>query len=64
MDNTLNLYTAKLNSKYLSAFDIESAFEVLKNLEMKKIFLSKSYLENVWIFAHELSPGRSIKLNY
>ena len=64
MDNTLNLYTAKLNSKYLSVFDIESAFEVLKNLEMKKIFLSKSYLENVWIFAHELSPGRSIKLNY
>lgn len=64
MENTLDLPIDKFSSTYFSGYDIENSLEVLKNLELKNEFLSKSYLENVWIFAHELSPGRSIKLDY
>lgn len=60
-DNTTN---TAFDTIYLSEYEITYTIKLISELKSKGIFLSNSIHDNIWLFSHEYSPGRSIKLDF
>ncbi|CAM3746784.1 tyrosine-type recombinase/integrase [Mesobacillus zeae] len=63
-DNTTIKSTTTFDTPYLSEYEITYVINLILELKAKGIFLSNSIHDDIWIFSHEYSPGRSIKLDF
>src|SRR5699024_7881783 len=63
-NSTIKKNSDTFDSSYLSKYETTSITNLILELKSKGIFLSKSFHDDVWLFSHEYSPGRSIKLDF
>ncbi|MCZ8533031.1 integrase [Psychrobacillus psychrodurans] len=63
-NDTITKTNAFFDTPYLSDYEITNVINLLSELKSKGIFLSNSLHDNIWLFSHEYSPGRSIKIDF
>ncbi|RST76212.1 site-specific integrase [Siminovitchia acidinfaciens] len=63
-DNTFTKTDASFDTPYLSEYEITYVINLLSELKSKGTFLSNSLHDDIWLFSHEYSPGRTIKLDF
>ncbi|ADU31289.1 tyrosine-type recombinase/integrase [Evansella cellulosilytica] len=63
-DNTTTITNVSFDNPYLSEYEITYANNLISELKTNGIFLSNSLHDDIWLFSHEYSPGRSIKLDF
>lgn len=63
-DNTTIKTNTTFDTPYLSGYEVTYTIKLISELKSKGIFLSNSIHDNVWLFSHEYSPGRSIKIDF
>lgn len=63
-DNTIAKANVSFDNPYLSEYEVTYTINLISELKSKGVFLSKSFYDDIWLFSHEYSPGRTIKLDF
>ncbi|MDQ0298695.1 hypothetical protein J2S78_001103 [Salibacterium salarium] len=63
-DNTTTKVNVSFDNSYLSEYEVTYTTNLIFELKSKGVFLSKSLYDDIWIFSHEYSSGRTIKLDF
>ncbi|HHC5680566.1 TPA: integrase [Staphylococcus aureus] len=62
-DNTIAKANVSFDNPYLTEYEVTYTTNLISELKSKGVFLSKSFYDDIWLFSHEYSPGRTIKLD-
>lgn len=62
-DNTIAKANVSFDNAYLTEYEVTYTTNLISELKSKGVFLSKSFYDDIWLFSHEYSPGRTIKLD-
>lgn len=63
-DNTTAKANVSFDNPYLSEYEVSYTTNLISELKSKGVFLSNSLYDDIWLFSHEYSLGRSIKLDF
>ncbi|QSN68898.1 site-specific integrase [Mammaliicoccus sciuri] len=63
-DNTIAKANVSFDNPYLTECEVTYTTNLISELKSKGVFLSKSFYDDIWLFSHEYSPGRTIKLDF
>src|SRR5699024_3840066 len=63
-DNTTAKANVSFDNPYLSEYDVSYTTNLISELKSKGVSLSNSLYDDIWLFSHEYSLGRSIKLDF
>ncbi|MEB6225839.1 integrase [Mammaliicoccus sciuri] len=63
-DNTIAKANVSFDNPYLTEYEVTYTTNLISELKSKGVFLSKSFYDDIWLFSHEYSPGRTIKLDF
>ena len=63
-DDTIRKANVSFNNPFLSEYEVTYARNIISELKSDEIFLSNSFYDDIWLFSHEYSSGRSIKLDF